>query len=266
MPTVRLLHCSIDADDESVQDIRILVDNKYIKYLTIDPGIYDPDDLVFAPVLNAILEPILPPGLWKKCHVSGDATDGPPLFTPSAELELNGIRTAWHPHCVEYIDLTLMKSLRGNVVQALQVASNETQVAKFARFEWEIPRIEAEIRAYEWIQGHDIAPPFVGNITEEGRVIGFLMGMVVDAQRADPDDIESCREVLGRLHALGIKHGDVNRHNFLAAGKRTWLIDFDGAEKCEDGNILAEEKASLEEQLNETTGRGGVTINGVVQT
>ncbi|KAJ5207512.1 hypothetical protein N7491_001859 [Penicillium cf. griseofulvum] len=98
------------------------------------------------------------------------------------------------------------------------------------RFDWEIQYLENETTAYEWIEGYDIGPRFLGHLTEDGRVIGFLMERIRDARHAGPQDLESCREVLSRLHCLGIHHGDTNRFNFLIRDSQAVLIDFDSSE------------------------------------
>jgi hypothetical protein len=49
------------ADSESESELRILVDGKCVKYLNVDPGLYDVDDLCFGPLLASVLPP-LPPG------------------------------------------------------------------------------------------------------------------------------------------------------------------------------------------------------------
>lgn len=53
-----------------------------------------------------------------------------------------------------------------------------------------------------------LVPGSWDNLTEDGRVIGFLMERVRNARHADPQDLEACQETLPRLHALGIRHGD----------------------------------------------------------
>ena len=74
-------------------------------------------------------------------------------------------------------------------------------VAKFARFDWEIQYIENETTVYQWIDGHNIGPRFLGHLTEDARVIGFLMERI--------QDLEPCQQTLSRLHCLGIRHGDI---------------------------------------------------------
>ena len=73
---------------------------------------------------------------------------------------------------------------------------------------------------YEWIDGHQIGPEFLGHLTEEGRVIGFLIERVFDCRHATPEDLSLCQHTLAKLHKLGIKHGDTNKHNFLIRMER----------------------------------------------
>lgn len=44
-PTFALLCAEVDPDNSTAHEFRILVDGRFIKYLTIDPEIYDVDDL-----------------------------------------------------------------------------------------------------------------------------------------------------------------------------------------------------------------------------
>ena len=59
---------------------RILVDGKFVKYLTIDPKLYIAEDMYFGPTLNSIIPP-LPPGDWNTGRISRNCADGlPHLF------------------------------------------------------------------------------------------------------------------------------------------------------------------------------------------
>lgn len=62
---------------------------------------------------------------------------------------------------------------------------------------------------------------------------------------------------LTRLHVWGIKHGDVNRFNFLIRDSRAILVDFDTARKCDDSNLLVEELHGLHEALESSSKKGG---------
>jgi tRNA A-37 threonylcarbamoyl transferase component Bud32 len=54
------------------------------------------------------------------------------------------------------------------------------------------------------------------------------MEFITGVRRAVSKGIEACKEVLSRLHKIGVRHGDTNRVNFLRDSKTT-LIDFDMA-------------------------------------
>ena len=122
--------------------------------------------------------------------------------------------------------------------------------------------MNAETTAYEWIRDSDIGPKFLGHITEGegGRVVGFVAEWVQDARAAGPGDLENCRKALGRLHALGIKLGDINKHNFLVReGHDVVLIDFETARKCSLQELEGEMNA-LQESLADPSFRGGVEV------
>jgi hypothetical protein len=63
---------------------------------------------------------------------------------------------------------------------------HDVAVAKFARFDWDISYLESETTAYQWIEGYNIGPSFLGYLTEDSRVIGFLIECIKDARHAGP--------------------------------------------------------------------------------
>jgi tRNA A-37 threonylcarbamoyl transferase component Bud32 len=83
------------------------------------------------------------------------------------------------------------------------------------------------------------------------------MERIKDARHAGPQDLESCRKALSRLHCLGIHHGDTNRFNFLIRGSQAVLIDFDSARKCGDPDALQKELEHLPNSLEDLSRRGG---------
>lgn len=139
-------------------------------------------------------------------------------------------------------------------------------VAKIASFEWQIPDLTRETWAYHVLEfgrnaNDPIAPPFLGHLIENGRVMGFLMGKV-EGRAACPDDIARCEALVKRLHnleGLGLTHGDLNRFNFIVEdriGGRVWLFDFEYAQDYDKEAAKAEIR-SLASELAETTRRGG---------
>jgi predicted Ser/Thr protein kinase len=158
---------------------------------------------------------------------------------------------------VHYPDIVLGQKLCTGIYEVTCPQFDTPVFAKFARFDWEIQYIENETIAYEWTDGHDIGQRFLGHLVEDGRVIGFLMDRITSTRHAGPDDLIACQQTLFRLHQLGIKHGDVNRFNFLIRGSTAVLIDFDTARKCADQESLRKECEALPGHLSDTSRRGG---------
>jgi serine/threonine protein kinase len=154
------------------------------------------------------------------------------------------------------LDLQIGSRLRSHVYEATHPSFPHPIVVKFARFAWEISWLEVETAAYEWIDGHGISPEFLGHLTDHGRVIRFMISLVEGARHATPQDFEVCQKALGILHGLGIKHGDIKKHNFLVHDSGVTLIDFDGAVKNAAAEDLRDELESLEQHLSDTSGRG----------
>ena len=150
--------------------------------------------------------------------------------------------------------------LRSNVYEASTPHFDLPIVVKFARFPLEIPYLDSETSAYQWIQNHQIGPQFLGHLTEEGRVIGFAMERITSCRHATPEDLVLCQQTLSKLHRLSIKHGDINKHNFLIHEDRATLIDFDGALQCNNVKVLEEEFRGLEKELSDMSGRGGRVV------
>ncbi|KAK5997053.1 hypothetical protein PT974_02404 [Cladobotryum mycophilum] len=232
---IQVLQASVDPEYES--EFRILVDGKSIKYLAIDGGLYEQDDMCFGPSLIALLPP-LPLGDWNQGRISRDPTTGRAHFSAASESRLLG-------------------KLRTNLYEATCPRFNSPVVVKFARFAWEVPQLEQETVAYSWIEGHNIGPDFLGHLTEQGRIIGFIMSRVADGHHAESHDLSLCHQALSRLHQLGIKHGDINKYNFLIHQRKVTLIDFDNASRTASAQELEGELGDLQDQLMETSGRGG---------
>jgi predicted Ser/Thr protein kinase len=137
---------------------------------------------------------------------------------------------------------------------------NSTIVAKFAHFESETPYLDAETAAYQRIENDHIVPRFFGHLGEKGRLIGFTMERIADCRHASSEDLPPCQRTLSKLHEMGIKHGDINKHNLLIPDGKVTLIDFDNSTRGNDEETLEEEFQRLQEELGNTSGRGGRTV------
>lgn len=251
---VELLQAEVDENDQSF--FRLLVDGRTIKYITIEPGMYNADDMCFGPSLLSLL-PHIPTGDWNDGLVARDGKDGQPHFTRACWTTFPGVENTWHGTYVDYMDIVVGEKLRTGIYEIKCPIFDTVVAAKFARFDWEIQYIENETTAYQWIDGHDIGPRFLGHLTEDGRVIGFLMERIINARHAGPQDLELCQQTLSRLHCFGVQHGDINRFNFLIRNSKAILIDFDSARKCDNQDALLKEFESLPGHLQDPSNTGG---------
>lgn len=250
---IKLLNYEVDPSGEG--EFRILVDGKFVKYLSIDAGLYNVDDLSFAPIFVSMIPP-LPPGDWNTGRISRNDADGEPHFSEVKKAQLPSVSRLWHPLQIDYLELRMGESLRSNIYEATTPHFDQPIVVKFARFPFEIPYLDSETSAYQWIQNHQIGPQFLAHLTEEGRVIGFVMEHIINCRHAGPDDLALCQQALSKLHQLSIKHGDINKLNFLIHDGRATLIDFESALQCDNAKVLEEEFRGLEKELSDTSWRG----------
>ncbi|KAI8631012.1 hypothetical protein F5Y19DRAFT_483662 [Xylariaceae sp. FL1651] len=129
-------------------------------------------------------------------------------------------------------------------------------IAKIARFEWELPRIEQETRAYQLLDGHGLASRFLAHVHENGRIIDFLL-QKLEGRSASIKDLSVCEIALGELHELGLVHGDVNRYNFLVTEEGVKLVDFGCLRKNASPESMSKELETLRAELVDKSGRGG---------
>ncbi|OBT87717.1 hypothetical protein VE02_04085 [Pseudogymnoascus sp. 03VT05] len=254
---VEILNQDIDPDGNTPSYYRMLVDKTSFKYITIDPGIYEVDDLCFPPILLELLPPF-PNGTWNCGRISQTA-GSPPFFNETTQESLPSITPLWHSKSYPYLSLEIGKRLRANIYMASSPEFKNPVIAKFARFEWEIGYYIAETQAYPWLEGHGIGPEFLGYLTEEGRVIGFLIEHI-EGRHATMSDLPVCEAVVRRLHGLGVLHGDLNKHNFLISERGAVLIDFETAKKSGDIEGMEREVEGLEGQLLDESGNGGTVV------
>ncbi|KAE8149335.1 hypothetical protein BDV25DRAFT_167895 [Aspergillus avenaceus] len=248
---------SMDVSGTDDSDYRVMIQGR-VRYLTIARGTYDRSTL--STPLDSL--PYLPESdAWNRARISRDSSTGE-LKAEVCDEVLPGVQDTWHPESFDCLELQRVKRLTAATFEATCPGHTlskptSTVVAKIAHFWWEIPRLAQETRIYKSLENTGLAPRFLGHVHEHGRVIGILLEKL-DGREANIDDLPACRSVLKKLHAVGIRHGDVNRYNFIVRGDAVKLIDFEGSEMCHgDAASLEAEMASLEGELNECTGRGG---------
>ncbi|KAG5954421.1 hypothetical protein E4U58_007630 [Claviceps cyperi] len=93
-----------------------------------------------------------------------------------------------------------------------------------------------------------------------GRIIGFIVEWLGGSRSAEPRNPGDCKKVLARLHQLGIKHGDINKHNFPdgpVQDGQVVLADFEAARRDFSHVELEDEMNALKDSLESTDARGG---------
>lgn len=244
---------SIEVCSRDDSEYRVLIDG-LVKYVTIAPGTFD------RPTLSTPLDSIsglLDKGNWNMEYISRDQTRE--LKATLQSVQLAGVQDTWHSNWINCLELARIKQLTGAAFEASYASTSTSTpgssvIAKIARFEWEIPRIEQETRAYRMLENTGIAPRFLGHIHEHGRVMGLLLEKV-EGRPAGIEDLSQCRSALQRFHDMGLVHGDINRYNFIIHDT-VRLIDFERSQIC-SGAAMQTEMASLRDQLMEDSGRGG---------
>ena len=254
---VQLLAALVDWDYVEDSEYRFLVDGKDVKYITTAPRSFPKDDRTFAPILIPLL-PKFPTGDWNEGYVSKDRITGELAFTRTTTNILPGVKNSWHPMRIDHLELIKLARLRQNIYKVSHPRFPRPMVVKFAEFPWKIRQIELETTAYERINGSGIGPNFLGHVTEAGRTIGFLMDLVEGVRTAGQEDLAVCQGILSKLRRLGLRHGDINKHNFLVGNESVVMIDFETTKECNVKEELEEEYSRLEESLMDPSYRGGI--------
>ncbi|KAK6215029.1 alpha-galactosidase A [Colletotrichum tabaci] len=232
-----------------------------IYYLFIATDIFE-EDTMCRPYLLIPSLPDLPDSPWTTATIVRGA-DGSPFISAISTDPLSEIQTVWHERCIDVLSLKRTRRLRSWTHEVQY--DGGTAVAKIACFEWDLRRIERETAAYYKLTQHriqhrdepPIAPEFLGHLTENGRVMGFLLEKI-DGERACISDLPDCEALVRRIHGLGMIHGDVNRYNFVVDRDGTEgvrLVDFEHFEDFSEEAAM-EELLALPTELAEDTGRG----------
>ncbi|PVH77531.1 hypothetical protein DL98DRAFT_517272, partial [Cadophora sp. DSE1049] len=253
-----ILSMEVDDDDSFESEYRLRIGNQ-VKYLIISPRTFDRDILSFP--IHSL--PRLPHNEeWTVAHISRDKTSGG-LKTSISNQTLAGVRCQWHHTRVDCLELEKTRQLTAMAFEAVSHSifpitprSPAAIIAKIARFEWELPRIEQETRAYQLLEGSELAPRFLGHVHENGRIMGLLIEKI-EGRSASSQDLSICEKALSQLHELGLTHGDVNRYNFLITEEGVKLVDFECLLENATPESMRKELENLRAELVDESGRGG---------
>ncbi|KAG6114073.1 hypothetical protein E4U31_006534 [Claviceps sp. LM219 group G6] len=264
---VRLLACEV-TDDTNDSYYRLLVDGRHFKYVITAPGTFygcDKYDSSFEPVLLGEIFPPFPIGDWNKGRVARDPVTGQVTFISTEKVLLDEVNSGWNTVKFDELEFSLQEELRQRVyvVTHPRINGGGPVLMKIAVWPDELDGIESEIAVYQRICDTGVGPKFLGHVTEgpDGRVIGFITEWVGGARSAEPRDLEDCKKALGRLHQLGIKHGDINKYNFLVReGHEVVLIDFEVSKLDCSHDELEEEMNALKDRLESMHPAGGTFV------
>jgi predicted Ser/Thr protein kinase len=259
-----VISMEVDDENEEESEYRLRIGDR-VKYLKVAPRTFDRDILSFP--LGA-LPPLPYDGNWTVAKIYRDLESGE-LRNAFSYQKLAGVQNKWHNAQINVLDLERISQLTGSTFEAKfksgldgGLSPTKTVIAKIARFEWEIPRIETETRAYQLLENSGLSPRFLGHIHEEGRIIGFLLEKL-ESGNASPEELKECQLALRKFHDLGYLHGDVNRYNFLILKDEVKLIDFEKFQENATTKVQAKEMESLKAELRDGSGRGaGFVFNG----
>ena len=233
-----------------------------VYYLVIARNTYD-EDTMCRPYLLIPALPDFPNSEWVTMQISRNP-DGSLQSTLSYEA-LPAVQRLSHHRQINILSLKRVEYLGTNVYEVL--FEGRPAIEKIARWSWEIPRSQNETRAYSIISQYHrkypdvppIAPRFLGHLIKNGRAMGILLEKI-DEDSASMEDLAGCEEVVGKIHAMWLIHGDVNRYNFIIGrsgdGDIVRMVDFEHVEDYEDEAACVELEA-LPFELAEETGRGG---------
>ncbi|RYP12821.1 hypothetical protein DL765_007141 [Monosporascus sp. GIB2] len=230
-----------NADQRVMLRFAVTVGNRQtIRYIEVDDSVYPEGWHLEQP--TQVEFPPFPTGNWNMARLSRDPRSGQPYIWNATRMNLLGIDRdqLWHNRAIEYSHLVKHDAdLKGDgeTTDRLMLVShpnnNERKmVLKIMALPKAIERdlITNEIRAYKAVEGLEIAPKFLGFVTEEGRPIGFLTEYIEGARHPRRDEEEACRQALKRFHRkTGLCHPDNNAGNFILKGDRVYIIDFETA-------------------------------------
>lgn len=239
-------------DDDSVESEYRLRIGKQVKYLTIAPGTFDRDTLSFP---SSSLPPLPKDTEWTMACISR-GQESRDLRAILSNRALAGVKCSWHQTRNDCLELQRTAQLTSTAYEATlhsdllagRPSTPVTVVVKAARFEWEVARIGRETRAYQLLGGTGVASRFLAHVHENGRIMGFLLEKV-EGRSASIQDLKVCEGALGRLHELGLVHGDVKWCNFLVQEKGAQLIDFECTRESVDGDLMCKELETLRTEL-----------------
>ncbi|KAN0089699.1 hypothetical protein V8E51_019959 [Hyaloscypha variabilis] len=208
----------------------------------------------------------VPIGDWNMASLVS-STDGKFALASTEKKSLPNATPLWHVSRIDFLELgpqdynpdDNLQLRGGHVPSGLFSIPKSLGAAKVVAF-WNLDLegehnhgLLRESHTYSLIQDTSIAPKFLAHLTEcHDRVIGY----VLEATPGRPvrlSDLDACREVLQKLHSLGIAHGSLTpdafliRHDSPVAQMQFFYSSYETTDRA----VLDKEMSSLETVLQQ---------------
>ncbi|KAI0424119.1 hypothetical protein F5Y09DRAFT_348044 [Xylaria sp. FL1042] len=214
-----------------------LADDGSLKWVAVNAGVFPGAWSLSPKKASRLVFPPFPAGNWNLGQIRR-LEDGEVGFSQTFKVPIKGISKkccSWHPTKIEFNELEDItytdKRLDGRIFNAkhplfegknlfVKIDPWSSYCAKKA--------MATETKAYQLLEGLEIAPKFLGHVTCDGAIIGFILEMVEGAQTTKKEDESARIEAVKKLHAVGITHGCAHHGNFLKVGQdKMLIIDFE---------------------------------------
>ncbi|KAI1291240.1 hypothetical protein F5Y03DRAFT_388567 [Xylaria venustula] len=210
-----------------------LADDGSLKWVALNAGIFPGEWSTGMTDLDCekFVFPPFPTGPWNVGQIRR-FENGEVGFSQTLEMPVKGIQSAWHPNKIDFTELEIVR-------QHTYYLDGEHFVVKHPSFEKPVHlnlcpwatrswkrSLETETKVYERIDGLGMAPEFLGHVTYQGSIIGYLLEWVEDAQPITKKDKAARLKAVRKLHSLGITHGAARRYSFLKRGEDMLMVHF----------------------------------------
>lgn len=196
---------------------------------------------------------MVPAGEWNIANlVRREGSEKLHLGT-TEQRKLATITQLWHPNRVDCLGIRPVSAGPDQLqyeghIYGTTCANQFGKDIVFVCIEWSPDDnygVARETEVFQTIQGEAIGPDFLGHVIENGdRVIGYVAERI-HGRKAERDDLDACRNVLSRLHNLGIAYGKIWPHSFILTDNRIVLHSFGGAFWTNDPDIFKNEMEEL---------------------
>ncbi|KAI1177002.1 hypothetical protein F4777DRAFT_544243 [Nemania sp. FL0916] len=208
-----------------------LADDGSLKWIAVNAGVFR--DMWWWRSTKNLEFPPFPTGDWNVGQIRR-LENGEVKLTKTLKLPLEGISNGWHPTKTDFTEFQLVKPLKDWPEGGMRfhvkhpLFGEKVVLMKLQPYasNWSIRAMSNETKAYQMIQGLHLAPEFLGHVTYQGAIIGFILERVEGAKITEKEDEDARLEAIKKLHDLGITHGSAHHESFLKVGESVLMKDF----------------------------------------